>query len=358
MDMLAEKLDMDPLEIRYKNALRPGGTMPHGQAPEVYSYPEMLDLLRPKYQAALEKAQKESNGHIKRGVGISLGMYGCGGDGPDPSEVAVELGPGETVTIYNTWSDHGQGADAGTLGTAHEALRPLGVPPEKIKLAMNDMSLSPDSGASGGSRQQVVTGRAIMAGCEALMDGMRKPDGTYRSYDEMKAEGLPLKYIGQWTTPCTVCDENGRGEPFPVYMYGVFMAEVSVNTNTGGAAVDKMTCLADIGKINNRLVTDGQIYGGLAQGIGLALTEDFEDIQKHSTLVGAGFPYAKAVTDDMEIIYVENTRPEGPFGAAGVGELPLTSPHAAIINAIYKACGVRIKSLPALPEKILADLKG
>ena len=358
MDMLAEKLGQDPLELRYKNVLRPGGTMPHGQAPEVYSYPQMLDLLRPKYKAAAEKAKAGSTAEIKRGVGISIGMYGCGGDGPDPSEVALEYGPGGTVTVYNTWCDHGQGADAGTLGTVHEGLRPLNVPPEKIKLILNDMSTSPDSGASGGSRQQVVTGRALVAGCEALLDGLRKPDGTYRTYEEMVAEGLPLTYVGKWTTPCTVCDENGQGEPFPVYMYGVFMAEVAVNVKTGETAVEKMTCVADIGKINSRLVTDGQIYGGLAQGIGLALWEDFEDIQKHSTLMGAGFPYAKQIPDDMEIIYVENSRPEGPFGAGGVGELPLTSPHAAIINAMYQACGVRIKSLPALPEKVLAGLQG
>jgi aldehyde oxidoreductase len=68
------------------------------------------------------------------------------------------------------------------------------------------------------------------------------------------------------------------------------------------------------------------MYGGMAQGIGLALTEDFEDIKKHSTMVGAGFPYIKQIPDDMELIYVETPRPEGPFGASGVGELPLTSP--------------------------------
>ncbi len=357
MDLLAEKIGKDPLELRYENVLRPGSTMPHGQKPEVYSYPEMLDILRPKYQAALARAKADSTGAVKRGVGISLGMYGCGGDGPDPSAVAVELGPDNTITIFNTWSDHGQGADAGTLGTAHEALRPIGVPPEKIKLVMNDMATCPDSGPSGGSRQQVVTGRAIIAGCQALLDGMRKPDGTYRTYDEMQTQGLPVKYEGQWTTPCSVCDENGQGEPFPVYMYGVFMSEVAVELATGKTSVEKMTLVADIGKINNRLVTDGQIYGGLAQGIGLALWEDFEDIQNHSTLMGAGFPYCEQITDDMEIIYVENSRPEGPFGAAGVGELPLTSPHAAVINAINNACGVCIKHLPALPEKVLAGLK-
>ena len=351
VDELAEKLNMDPFDFRYLNALRDPATMPHGQKPEVYSYHEMLDIVKPKYEEAKAKAQAESTDQIKRGVGLSLGMYGCGGDGPDPSEVAVEIGPDNTVTVYNTWEDHGQGADAGTLGTAHEALRPLNIPPDKIKLKMNDMTFAPDSGASGGSRQQVMTGNAIVNGCQALLDGLRKADGSYRTYDEMVAENLPLKYEGKWSAPCHPCDENGVGEPFPVYMYGVFLAEVAVDVKTGETTVEKMTCVADIGKINNKLITDGQIYGGLAQGIGLALTEDFEDIHKHSTLMGAGFPYAKMIPDDMEIIYVQNTRPEGPFGAAGVGELPLTSPHAAVINAIYNACKVRITKLPGPARK-------
>jgi aldehyde oxidoreductase len=109
--------------------------------------------------------------------------------------------------------------------------------------------------------------------------------------------------------------------------------------------------------VNNYLVVDGQIYGGVAQGIGLALSEDYEDIKKHSTMVGAGFPYIKQIPDDMEIIYVETPRPDGPFGASGVGEMPLSAPHAAVINAIYNACGVRIRELPAKPDKVLAGLK-
>ena len=357
MDELAEKLGLDPLELRYKNVYRKGSTTPTGQTPEVLSLVEMLDILRPKYQAAKEKARAGSNGQVKRGVGISIGVYGCGLDGPDASEVRLELNPDNSVTLFNTWEDHGQGADMGSLGTLHEALRPLGLKPEQIHLVMNDTSLAPNSGPSGGSRQQVMTGRAIQAAGEMLLGALRKSDGTYRTYEEMKAEKLPTVLNGQWTAPATNCDENGQGAPFSVYMYGVFMSEVAVDTATGATAVEKMTLVADIGKVNNRLVTDGQLYGGLAQGIGLALSEDFEDIQKHSTLVGAGFPYIKRIPDDMELIYVETPRPEGPFGAAGVGELPLTSPHAAVINAIYNACGVRITQLPALPEKILAGLK-
>ncbi|MFH0784408.1 MAG: molybdopterin cofactor-binding domain-containing protein, partial [Pseudomonadota bacterium] len=162
---------------------------------------------------------------------------------------------------------------------------------------------------------------------------------------------------GKWTAPANACDDKGQGNPFACYMYGVFMAEVAVNTATGATTVEKMTLAADIGKIANKLVVDGQMYGGIAQGIGLALTEDFEDIKKHSTILGAGFPYTKQIPDDIELIYVESGRPDGPFGASGVGELPLTCPHAAIINGIYNACGVRITRLPALPEKVLAGLK-
>ena len=352
-----KKIGLDPFDIRYRNLLREGATMPHGQKPEVYSYPKMMDLLKPKYEAAVDKAKAESTAEVKRGVGISLGMYGCGNDGPDPSAVEVELGPDETVTVYNTWSDHGQGADMGSLGTAHEALRPLGVPVEKIKLVMNDMVTTPDSGPSGGSRQQVITGRATQAACQALLQGLsegRRHVPHVRRNGGRRPAAQVHRPVDHPLHPSST--KTVRANPSPVYMYGVFMSEVAVDVKTGQTTVEKMTCVADIGTINNKLVTDGQIYGGLAQGIGLALTEDFEDIQKHSTLMGAGFPYAKMVPDDMEIMYVESPRGEGPFGAAGVGELPLTSPHAAVINAIYNACGVRITQLPARPEKVLAGL--
>ena len=356
MDELAEKLGMDPLELRYKNVYRKGATTPSGQDPEVYSLPEIIDTLRPKYEAAKAKAKAGSTAEVKRGVGVSLGVYGCGLDGPDSAEVDAELNADDTVTIYTTWHDHGQGADIGTLATAHEALLPLRIAPEKIKLVLNSTEFCPNGGPAGGSRSQVVVGRAIQVACDMLVAGMQK-DGGFRNYAEMVAAELPTKYRGSWTAPATACDENGQGAPFACYMYGLFLAEVAVELASGKTVVEKMTLVADIGKIANKLVVDGQMYGGLAQGIGLALTEDFEDIQKHSTMVGAGFPYIKQIPDEMELVYVESVRPEGPFGASGIGELPLTCPHAAIINAIYNACGVRIRQLPALPEKILAGLK-
>jgi aldehyde oxidoreductase len=357
IDELAEKMGIDPFELRYRNVYRPGATTPTGQEPEVTSFVEMFDALRPLYNAAKEKAKKESTPTLKKGVGISLGIYGCGLDGTDSSEAWIELTK-DGVAVYASWEDHGQGADMGMLGTAHNALLPLGIAPEKIKLVMNDTAKTPNSGPSGGSRQQVVTGNAIKNGCELLMAAMRKKDGSYRSYDEMVKENIPLRYSGKWTAAmASNCDANGQGKPFSVYMYGVFMSEVTVNTETGKTKVDKMTIMADVGKINNRLVVDGQIYGGIAQGIGLALSEDFEDIKKHDNMFGAGIPYANDIPDDIEIKYFETPRPNGPFGAAGVGELPLTSPHVAVINAIANATGVRIRHLPAYPEKVLAGLK-
>jgi aldehyde oxidoreductase len=357
IDELAEKMGMDPLELRYKNVYRPGDTTPTGQKPEVYSLPDMIDKLRPLYQAALKKAKTESTPEKKKGVGLALGIYGCGLDGPDASEVSVELTP-DGVELASSWEDHGQGADMGALGTCHEALRPLKLAPEKIRLVMNDTARVPNSGPAGGSRSQVMTGNAIKNGCEMLLNAMRKKDGTYRTYEEMKAEKIPLKYSGKWTASmCTPCDANGQGAPFPVYMYGVFMAEVTVDTQSGKTQVDKYTAMADVGKINNKLVVDGQMYGGIAQGIGLALSEDFEDLKKHTSLAACGIPYISDIPDALEIHYFENPREHGPFGAAGVGELPLTSSHVAVVNAIKNATGVRITHLPALPEKVLAGLK-
>lgn len=357
MDELAEKLGMDPFELRYKNVYRPGDTTPTGCEPDVYCLVDILDKLKPCYETAQEWVkQPASSPDKKRGIGISIGVYGSGLDGADSSVVNAEL-TSKGVTIYTSWEDHGQGADMGTLATAHEALRPLGIKPEDIKLVMNDMEKTPNSGPAGGSRSQVLVGNATRVACEELIKGISKEDGTFRTYDEMIAEKLPVYFSGAWTAPASECSvETGQGNPFAVYMYGAFLSQVEVNITTGKTEVVKMTMVADVGKIANKLVVDGQLYGGLVQGLGLALSEDFEDIKKHIDLISCGLPFIKDVPDNIELHYVETHRPHGPFGAAGSGELPLTSPHASIINAIYNACGARITHLPARPEKVLAAL--
>lgn len=356
IDMLAEKMGIDPFEFRYRNIYREGATTPTGQTPDVYCFEGMFDMLRPKYEEAKKRCKELSTPDKPRGVGLSLGIYGCGLDGPDGSAADVELTP-TGVTLFNSWEDHGQGSDLGALTHAHETLRLAGIRPEQIKLEMND-TLLPCSGPSGGSRQNVFTGNATRVGCEMLLNAMRKPDGTYRTYDEMVAEKIPLRYNGKWAaTDCTACDAvTGQGKPFPIYMYELFMPEVEVDRKTGKVRVVKFTTVADVGTIINRSTVDGQIYGGLAQGIGLALSEDFDDLKVHTSLKACGLPYISDIPDEMEILYQETHRPLGPYGAAGVGEAPLTSPHAAILNAIYNACGVRILKVPALPKIVKAAL--
>jgi aldehyde oxidoreductase len=356
VDELAKKAGFDPFEFRFRNIYRPGATTPTGQTPEVFCFEEMFNLMRPKYYEALSRAKLESTDTVKRGVGVSLGIYGCGLDGPDSSGAWVDLQPNGDVMVGNAWQDHGQGADAGTVAFAHETLRPLNLKPSQIKLCLNDTSLCPNSGPSGGSRQNVVTGNAIKAACTLLLNAMKKGDGAYRTYDEMINEKLPTKYEGSWTTPCTHQDADGQGSPFCIYMYALFMSEVALEIATGKTTVVKMTYVGDNGTITNRGTVDGQVYGGLVQGVGLALTEDFEDLKKHTTLIGSGFPFIKDVPDNMELLYVETPRPDGAFGQAGVGEGPLTSPHVSILNAIENACGVRIRSIPAYPAKVLAAL--
>ena len=224
---------------------------------------------------------------------------------------------------------------------------------------MNDTARCPDSGGAGGSRSKVLIGNAIKDACEKLIAAMTKDDGSYRTHDEMVAEGLELRYEGSWTqTMGVLVDPNtGQGAPIANYMYSVFLAEVSVEVATGKTYVDHLLICTDVGVINSRLNVDGQMWGSLSQGIGLALTEDFEDLKKHTSMRACGIPYPKDVTDDLTVLYLETPRPLGPYGASGCGEAPLTSPHTAIINAIHDACGARVRHLPALPEKVLASMK-
>ncbi|MDR1051081.1 MAG: molybdopterin-dependent oxidoreductase [Deltaproteobacteria bacterium] len=356
VDEMAEKLKMDPWEFRHKNAIRPPATNPNSQTLDSYAYVEMLDAIKPKYDEALKAAKAGSTATHKKGVGLAMGSYGCGLDGPDSSNAYVELHADGTITVCTAWEDHGQGADMGAVGTAHKTLTPMAVAPERLKFTWAD-TRNPVSGPAGGSRSQVMTGGAVRVACENMLAGLKKDSGGYLTYDEAKAAGKPTKYDGTFSVPGVPLDENGVGKPFMVYMYGVCMSEVTVELATGKTKVDKVTFFVDIGKVNNRLVVDGQLWGGVAQAIGLALSEDFEDIEKHKTMLGGGFPYIKDIPDNIELRYFENAREFGPHGAAGVGEIPLCVPHPSILNAIFNATGARVRRVPALPERVLEALK-
>lgn len=360
MDVLAEKMGIDPFELRYQNIYREGTgcTTPTGQSPEVFSLEALYEKARPVYYEAKERLANMNTDQKKYGVGFAGGIYGCGLDGKDSSAANVQLNPDGTVTVFDSWEDHGQGADIGTLTMAHETLKQAGITPQQIKLVMNDTGLTPASGPAGGSRSNVVTGNAVRVACEMLINAMKKPDGTYRSYEEMEAENIPTFYEGTWVaSACTDCDlETAQGAPFSNYMYALFIPEVEVDMNTGKVRVIRLTTVGDYGVIINKTVVDGQIYGGCTQGIGLALKEDFEDYKKHTTLAGCGIPYIEDVPDDFNLMYVETPRPDGPYGASGCGEGPLTAGHPAILSAIYNATGARITSIPAYPEKVKAAI--
>jgi aldehyde oxidoreductase len=362
MDELAERCGLDTWEFMNKNCLHPGDTHSTGDDLDVYPLPKLLEMIKPEYDAAKKRCAEMSTAEKKYGVGLSIGMYNVGADTGDEAGSDIELNPDGSVTVFNTWEDPGQGADLGTLVTAHEALRPLGLTPDQIHLYLNDTALCPNSGPAGASRCQYLVGNAIVDSCAKLLAAMKKADGTYRTYDEMVAEGIPTKYQGHFTVApyCSPPDAETFQfpvRPVPTYQYGVFMSEVEVDVATGKTTVQKMTLNADIGVIASRQAVDGQMYGGMAQGIGLALSEDFEDIQKHTNLIAAGIPFVKDIPDALVVNYIETPRATGPFGAGGCGELPLSSPHASVVNAIYHACGVRIRELPARPEKVLAGLK-
>ena len=366
IDCLAAKMGIDPFEMRAMNCYKASEntTIPTGYAPDVYCEEDLFNKARPLYEAGKKRVAEKnaaSDGRYKYGIGVSLGVYGCGLDGVDTSSAYAELNPDGTVTIYVSWEDHGQGADMGALVSAHETLRQAGIKPEQIRLVMNDTKVTPNSGPAGGSRSQVMSGNACRLAAEALIAEMKKDDGSYRTYEEMVADGKKLKVEGNWaTTYCAdhpIDQDTAQGEPFATYMYTIFLPEVCVDTQTGKVKVEKFTAVADVGTIMNKLLVDGNFYGGLVQGIGLALSEDFEDLSKHTSLLKCGIPYPNDVPDDIELHYNETYRPNGPYGAAGCGEAPLDAPHPAILNAIYNATGARITRIPARPEKVLEALK-
>lgn len=360
VDELAAELGIDPFEFRYNNIYNENSTTPTGNKPDVVVFKEMFDMIKPNYDAARKAQAEMPEGNVKRGVGISLGIYCCGDDGFDTSSAAVELLEDGRIALYSTWEDHGQGSDMGALGTTHEAFRELGITPEQIVLIANDTAKCPNSGNAAGSRSQVIVGNAIHDAAQRLIAAMKKEDGTFRTYAEMKAEEIDTYHEGTYATSdcCTAIDPKTlQFNPYPTYMYGVFVSEVDVDITTGKTAMVKMSAVYDVGKIGNITVVEGQAYGGLSQGIGMALSEDFEDLKKHTTLAKSGFPFIDMVPDALDLQFLETPRPNSAFGCSGIGEVVTSSPHCSIINAIADATGVRIRQLPAYPERVLAGIK-
>ncbi|MEL7564571.1 MAG: molybdopterin-dependent aldehyde oxidoreductase [Dehalobacterium sp.] len=359
IDMMAEKIGMDPFDFRYLNIARPGDLTVNSYPYREYPMEKMMDMMRPYYQEAVARAKAESTERKKRGVSIVWGGYHVGLL-QDKCEVALELNSDGSITHFNSWENPGQGADVGTLVHTHAALRPLGISPDQIKLVQNDTGITPDTGPAAGSRSHYMVGNATIDAANKLMAAMRKEDGTYRSYDEMVAAGIPTKYIGISATKentVPIDPDTGHGNASPSANYLLMLMQVEVDLETCKTKVLSVKAISDVGKVGSILAVEGQAYGGLSHSIGFALSEDYSDVKRHSTLLGAGIPTVEDIPDDIEYIFHETLRETGPLGSAGCAEGYQSVGHVAVINAINDAIGVRIYELPATPDKIRAALE-
>ncbi|MDR3295764.1 MAG: molybdopterin-dependent oxidoreductase [Clostridiales Family XIII bacterium] len=359
MDMLAEKAGMDPFEFRYRNLARPGDMTMNGYPYRDPSMVELYDKLRPVYEEAKARLAGKEDEEKYYGVGVCSGGFNVTIGAHDHAEIALELNPDGTVTHFNTWEDQGQGGDIGTLAHTHECLRPLGLEPDQIKLVMNDSHLCPNSGIAAASRCHFMVGYATENAAQQLLGAMRKADGSYRSYEEMLADGIPTKYIGAYDTTGKGVDLNpntGAADPVMTTTYGVFLAEVEVGKTDGKVRVTRIVAVSDVGILGNVLSVEGQAYGGISQTIGFALTENYDDLKRHGTLVGAGVPAIADIPDNIELIFHEREREYGPHGSTGCSELFQSGGHMAVLNAIHNATGARVYTLPASPAKVKAAI--
>ena len=358
VDMLAEKVGEDPFEFRYKNLAKSGDLTINGYPFREYSMVEIYDKMRPIYEEAKARiAAKPEDDQYYYGLGIASCGFNVTTGNHDMGEVALELMPDGSIEASNTWQDPGQGGDIGTLAHTHECLKPLGIEPDQIHLLINDSHRCPNSGISAASRCHFVVGFATQEAAGKMLDAMRKADGTYRTYDEMIAEGIPTKYSGVNDTTGKVIDldpNTSQGDPVISVTYGLELAEVQVDKATGKTQVTRIVFVSDVGKLGNVLAVEGQAYGGISHTVGFALTENYDDLKKHSSLAGSGVPTITEVPDDIELIFLDRDREIGIHGSTGCSELYQSAGHMAVINAINTAIGGRIYTLPASPAKVKA----
>ena len=359
MDMLAEKAGIDPWQFRYQNLAKDGDLTINSRPYKALLYKALLEKIKPHYDEFKQLAEAGRAEGKKMGVGLGLGGFLCTLGMWDQANVSLEVMPDDMIAVYNTWEDMGQGADIGTLTVTVKSLEEIGIPADRIRLVMNDSHRCPDSGVAAASRSHFMNGLATIEAAKELMAAMKKADGTLKTYQEMVDEGIPTKYTGHVDMMNKGIDpglnpNNGEGDKDTEWMYGVNTALVEVDVNTGKTKVLKFACAADIGVIGNKLALEGQAYGGISHSIGFAISEDYQDINKHKNMIACGIPQANDIPDDIRLEFVETPRDRGPFGSSGASECFQSSGHMAVINAINDATGCRIYELPATPDKVKA----
>jgi aldehyde oxidoreductase len=355
IDMLAEKVGMDPLKFRKLNSLKPGEERSTGDTLDQWEFPEICDIIEPHWERAKKDAAafNKKNGKLRRGVGLGVHAFGIGAPG-DQGHVEIEVNPDDTVTIYGAIADPGEGNDAMlTQITAHV----LGIPMDRIKLETRSTGNTWAMGPAAGSRMTYIGGGSLQLAVEQLKKAMDEAGG--KTYAALKKAGKEVRYVGMKKLKEGKWDpKTGQGDSNESIVHNIQMAEVEVNTETGEVRVLKMTTAVDAGPIINPQSVEGQLEGGMDQGIGFALREEYIH---GKTLDWKTFKFPTIeMMPEMEMLFQETPRKNGTLGATGIGEMTMISTAPAVTNAIYNACGVRIHDLPATPDKVkkgLAALK-
>ena len=317
--------------------------------------------------------------HRRRGVGIACMWYGCGNTSmSNPSSMRVTLSRDGRVVFYNGAQDVGQGSSTVMLQIMAEA---LGLPIEQIDMVVSDTDLTEDAGKSSASRQTFVSGRAaqragadlrakVLALVNAGPDASLRLDGrelritggngvehtvALGRLPVVEGEDVVLEGRGVFDPPTTSLDENGQGIPYATYGFAAQIASVEVDPELGTVALRRIVAAHDVGAAVNPALVEGQIEGGIAQGIGLALMEEYVP-GRTENLHDYLFPSIGDVPE-IECLLVEDPEPLGPYGAKGIGEPALIPTAPAILNAVHHATGVRLRRLPILPHRVRAALE-
>jgi len=351
MDMLADKLGMDPFEFRMRNILKPGQTKSTGQVVAEWPLPELMEAMRPHYDRAVKEAAAASTAKIKRGVGLGTGSFGIGGPN-DAAVAAVELDDDGGISIFAAAADPGEGNDAMLTQLTAEFMQ---IPLEKVRLNTRDTINTAASGPAAGSRITYMIGGALINALEQLKAAMQSTGAE--TGPAIEAAGQPRRFVGRKKTETGPLDpETGQGPSFESQVHAVQLVELEVDTETGQVRVLKMTTAVDAGPVIHPQNLTGQLEGGMDMGVGFALREEYiaGETRDWKTFK---FP-TLAHHFDMDVIIRETPRPNGPLKVTGVGEMCMVPTAPAVINAINNAVGVWVCDLPATPEKIKAALAG
>jgi len=375
-DEIADTLGHDRLQFRLANALHRGQPTATGQVLEhSVGMTTCLEALRPAWDRALADAEafnRESDGVVRHGVGVASVWYGCGNTSlPNPSTMRAAVKADGTLVLFQGAVDIGQGADTVMTQICADA---VGVGMHLFTLVHGDTDLTADAGKTSASRQTFVSGRAAQLAGEALRanilrtanagpDALIEIDGGVMRVIEGEvvheialsnlaaaADGVVLDGVGTFDPPIVPQDEHGQGVPYATFGFGAQVAEVAVDTELGTVKVLRIIAAHDVGRAVNPTLVEGQVEGGIAQGLGLALMEEYIQGRTenfHDYLI----PTAGDVPE-VETIIVEDTEPLGPFGAKGIGEHTLIPTAAAILNGIRHATGARVRRVPATPDRV------